>query len=74
MKDFNLVLILFHNKMDDHRSDLLRLLDELGEQGELNSDKSLTEYTKLLYLNYISLSELQFIIKEHFFLNNIVLL
>lgn len=71
MKDFNMALILLHNQMDYYRCDLLSLLDEIDE---LESNKSISKHTKLLYLNYISLSELLFTIKQHFFLNNIILL
>jgi len=71
MKDFNIVLLLLHNQMDNYRCDLFSLLTETDK---LNSDKSITKYTKLLYLNYISLSELSYSIKEYFILKNIVLL
>ena len=71
MKDFNIVLILLHNKMDYHRCDLFSILTE---RDKLNSDKFLTEYTRLLYLNYISLSELSYSIKGYFILKNIILL
>ena len=70
MKDFDMALILIHNQIDDYRCDLIGLLDEIEE---LNY-KPIPEYTKLLYLNYISLSELSFSIKKYFLNKNIILL
>jgi len=70
MKDFDIALISLHNRMDDYRCDLISLLDEIEE---LNY-KPIPKYTRLLYLNYISLSELSYSIKEYFFFKNIILL
>jgi len=70
MKDFDIALILLHNQMDDYRCDLISLLDEIEE---LNY-KPIPEYTRLLYLNYISLSELSYSIKNYFLNKNIFLL
>jgi len=71
IKDFNIILILLHNQIDYYRCDLYDLLTEMDE---LNSNKSITKCTRLLHLNYISLSELSYSIKEYFLLNNILLL
>ena len=70
MKNFDIALISLHNQIDDYRYDLIGLLDEIEE---LNY-KPIPEHTKLLYLNYISLLELSYSIKQYFLNKNIILL
>ena len=70
MKDFDLILIVLHDQLDYDKNNLI---DILGEIDNLYPNNSLLEYTKLLYLNYIYLSELSYSIKEYFILNNVLI-
>jgi len=70
MEKFDTVLIFLHDKIDNDR---YNLINSLGEIDELNPNNILPGYTKLLYLNYISLSELSYSIKEYFVLKNILI-
>jgi len=69
MKDFDLILIVLHDQLDYDKNNLI---DILGEIDNLYPNNSLPEYTKLLYINYIYLSELSYSIKEYFILSNIL--
>jgi len=70
MKDFDLILIVLHDQFDYDKSNLIDILREIDN---LYPNNSLPEYTKLLYLNYIYLSELSYSIKEYFILNNVLI-
>jgi hypothetical protein len=71
MENFD-VLIILHDKIDYVRYNLIKLLGEIDNLYP-NNNESLPEYTRLLYLNYISLSELSYSIKEYFILKNILI-
>lgn len=64
------VLIIIHDKIDYNRCNLIKSLEEIDE---LNPNNILPGYIKLLYLNYISLSELSYSIKKYFLLKNILI-
>lgn len=70
MKNFDAVLIILHDQINFDR---YNLTNSLGEIDVLYLNDSLPEYTKLLYLNYIYLSELSYSIKEYFILKNILI-
>jgi len=70
MKDFDLILIVLHDQLYYNKSNLIDILREIDN---LYPNNSLLEYTKLLYLNYIYLSELSYSIKEYFILNNVLI-
>jgi len=70
MKDFDLILIVLHDQLYYNKSNLIDILREIDN---LYPNHSLLEYTKLLYLNYIYLSELSYSIKEYFILNNVLI-
>jgi hypothetical protein len=70
MGKFDEGLIKLHNQIDD---DIYHLTNILGEIDSLYPKGPLPEYTGLLYLNYISLSELTFSIKEYFLLKDIII-
>jgi uncharacterized protein (UPF0147 family) len=70
MKNLDVTLIKLHDQIDLDRSNLINILEEIED---LHSDDPLPEYTRLLYLNYISLSELSYSIKEYFLLKNILI-
>ena len=70
MEKFNVTLIILHDKIESDRSNLIDILIEVNN---LYLNEDLPEYTKLLYLSYISLSELSYSIKEYFILNNIII-
>lgn len=70
MEKFDVALIALHDKIDFDRLNLIDILEEIEN---LHSNDPLPEYTRLLYLNYISLSELSYSIKEYFLLKNILI-
>lgn len=70
MKNLDIALIKLHDQIDFDRSNLINILEEIED---LHYDDPLPEYTRLLYLNYISLSELSYSIKEYFILKNILI-
>lgn len=70
MEKFDVILIYFHDQIDSDRCNLIKLLIEIDD---LYINKDLPEYTKLLYLNYIYLSEISFYIKKYFILKNILI-
>jgi hypothetical protein len=70
MKNLDVALINLHDKIDFDRSNLINILEEIED---LYPEDPLPEYTKLLYLNYISLSELSYSLKEYFLLKNILI-
>jgi hypothetical protein len=70
MKEFDVVLIKLHDQIE---SDRYNLIDLLTEVNNIYFNEDLPEYTKLLYLSYISLSELSYSIKEYFILKNIII-
>jgi hypothetical protein len=70
MVKFDGDLIKLHNKIDYDRCNLINLL---GEIVDLYPNYTLPGYTKLLYLNYISLSELSYSIKEYFIIKNMLI-
>jgi hypothetical protein len=69
MKDLH-VLINLHDQFD---SDICNLINILEEIEDLYPNDPLPEYTRLLCLNYISLSELSYSIKKYFLLKNIII-
>lgn len=69
MEKMDISLILLHDQIDSDRYNLINLLDEIDDL----YDGYLPEYTKFLYLNYISLSELSYSIKEYFILKNMLI-
>ena len=70
MKNLDIALINLHDQIDYDRSNLIILLEEIDH---LYPNDPLPEYTRLLYLNYISLSELSYSIKEYFLINNVII-
>jgi len=70
MRNLDVALINLHDQIDSDRSNLIRILEEIDH---LHYNDPLPEYTRLLYLNYISLSELSFSIKEYFLLKNVII-
>lgn len=70
MKEFDVILIGLHDKIELDRSNLINILTEI-DNFYFNED--LPEYTKLLYLNYINLSELSYSIKEYYVFKNIII-
>ena len=70
MKEFDVVLIELHDQIDFDRCNLI---DILAEVNNIYFNEDLPEYTKLLYLNYIYLTELSYSIKEYFILKNIII-
>jgi len=54
MEKLDVVLIDLHDQIDNDRCNLINLL---GEFENLYPNDPLPEYTRLLYLNYICLSE-----------------
>ena len=69
MEKLDIVLITLHDQIDYDRRNLINIL---GKIEDLYSNDPLPEYTRLLYLNYISLSELSYSIKEYFILKDIL--
>jgi hypothetical protein len=70
MKNFDVDLINLHDQIDFDRLNLINILEEIED---LHPNDPLPEYTRLLYLNYISLSELSYSIKEYFLLKRILI-
>lgn len=70
MKNLDVALIKLHDQIDDDRRNLINILEEIED---LYPKDPLPEYTILLYLNYISLSELSFSFKEYFILKDIII-
>lgn len=71
MEKIDVVLITLHDKINYNRYDLINLLIEIEDL--YPNDPLLPEYTRLLYLNYIYLSELSFSIKEYLLLKDILI-
>jgi len=70
MEKLDVVLIDLHDQIDNDRCNLINLL---GEFENLYPNDPLPEYTRLLYLNYICLSELSYSIKKYFILKDILI-
>jgi len=70
MEKFDVVLVTLHDQIDSDRYNLINLL---GKIEDLYPNDPLPEYTRLLYLNYIYLSELSYSIKEYFLLKDILI-
>lgn len=70
MKNLDVALINLHDQIDFDRCNLINILREIED---LYPNDPLPEYTRLLYLNYISLSELSYSIKEYFLLKDILI-
>ena len=70
MKNLDIVLVMLHDQIDSDRRNLINLLSEIEN---LYPNDPLPEYTRFLYLNYISLSELSYSIKEYFLLKDIII-
>lgn len=70
MEKLDWVLVTLHDQIDSDRRNLINILCKIES---LYPDDPLPEYTRSLYLNYISLSELSFFIKEYFLLNNVLI-
>ena len=70
MENFNVSLIHLYEQIEYDRYILIDLLDEI----EVSNYKPISKYIVLLSLNYISLSELSYSIKEFFLLKKIYLL
>ena len=70
MKNLDVALINLHDQFDFDRRNLINIL---GKIEDLYPNDPLPEYTRLLYLNYIYLSELSYSIKEYFLLKNILI-
>jgi len=70
MEKIERALVDLHDQIDIDRRNLINILCKIES---LYSNDPLPEYTKLLYLNYICLSELSYSIKEYFLLYNIII-
>jgi hypothetical protein len=70
MEKFDVNLIDLHDQIDFDRYNLINILEEIDA---LYIEDPLPEYTLLLYLCYISLSDLSNCIKEYFVLKNIII-
>jgi hypothetical protein len=70
MEKIDRVLVTLHDQID---SDRFNLIDILVKIEDLYPNDPLPEYIRLLYLNYISLSELSYSIKEYFLLKDIII-
>lgn len=70
MKELDAALIELHDQIE---SDRFNLIDLLTEVNNLYFNEDLPYYTKLLYLSYISLSELSYSIKEYYVLKNLII-
>jgi hypothetical protein len=70
MEKIERVLVTLHDQIDSDRRNLINILEEIED---LYPNDPLPEYTRLLYLNYICLSELSFSFKEYFLLYNIII-
>jgi len=70
MEKLDVVLITLHDQIDNDRCNLINIL---GKIEDLYPNDPLPEYTRLLYLNYIYLSELSYSIKKYFLLKDILI-
>jgi len=70
MQKLYVVLINLHDQVDYDRRNLINILEEIED---LYPKDPLPEYTRLLYLNCIYLSELSYSIKEYFLLKDIII-
>jgi hypothetical protein len=70
MEKFDVVLVMLHDQINFDRRNLINLLSEIED---LYPNDPLPEYTRLLYLNYIYLSELSHSMKEYFPLKDIII-
>lgn len=70
MKKIDVVLIDLHDQID---SDICNLINILREIEDLYPNDPLPEYIRLLYLNYIYLTELSCSLKEYFLLKDIII-
>ena len=70
MKEFDFILIELHDKIEFDRSNFIDILREINN---LYPNEDLPEYTGLLYINYIYLSELSYLIKEYYVFKNIII-
>ena len=70
MKNLDVALINLHDQIDFDRCNLITLLEEIED---LYPNDPLPEYTRSLYLNYVSLSELSYSIKEYFLVNDVLI-
>jgi hypothetical protein len=70
MKELDVVLLNLHDQIDSDRCNLINILEEISDLYPIDP---LPEYTILLYLNCISLSELSSSIKGYFLLKNILI-
>jgi hypothetical protein len=70
MEKLDVILVTLHDQIDSDRYNLINLL---GEVEALYPNDPLPEYARLLYLNYISLSELSYIIKEYSLIKNMLI-
>jgi hypothetical protein len=69
MKNFDVVLIDLHDQINFDRCNLIYILAKIED---LYPNDPLPEYARLLYLNYITLSELSYSIKEYSLLKDII--
>ena len=70
MEKLDVILVTLHDQIDSDRYNLINLL---GEVEALYPNDPLPEYARLLYLNYISLSELSYTIKEYSLIKNMLI-
>ena len=70
MEKLDVKLIDLHDQIDYDRSNLINILEEIDT---LYLEDPIPKYTILLYLCYISLSDLSNCIKEYFVLKNIII-
>ena len=68
--DLNLNLLMLHDKINIDKCEILNLLYELEYP---NINRQVTEYTRLLCVNHISLCELSYFIKEYLLFKKILL-
>jgi hypothetical protein len=71
VEKFDVVLINLHDQIDYDRCNLIIILEEIDDL--YPASISFPTYTRLLYLNYISLSELSYSIKEYFLLKDVLI-
>jgi hypothetical protein len=70
MEKIDRVLVTLYDQIDSDRRNLIDILCKIED---LYPKDPLPEYTRLLYLNYISLSKLSNSIKEYFLLKDIII-
>ena len=70
MEELDIVLLNLHDQLESDRCNLINILEEISD---LYPNDPLPEYTRLLYLNYTSLSELSSSIKGYFLIKNILI-